>query len=154
MRALLVAALAATLSACASTPTSALVYPTYGAQQAGSAAAGFIVDLRPVTIRGQDRNEAWLGGAVGGAAGFALTRHSSGSTEALGSILGGVAGVAAGQALSQRSRPGVEVVVAVEQYGRQRVISVVQDADQQLRVGEPVWVIQGRGTRVVPRSTP
>jgi outer membrane lipoprotein SlyB len=93
---------------------------------------------------------------VGAATGYAVTRHSSGSFRGLGTILGGAAGAAIGNGISNRPKvhQGVQIFVqTTDGYGRpnRNLISVVQDNDQAIRVGQDVLLIRSRdGLSVAP----
>jgi outer membrane lipoprotein SlyB len=136
------AVVAVALAGCATSPA------TY-ASGSGYVASGVVVQVRPVAIERQGSNAGtWVGGAVGTAAGYALTRHADGSARVLGSVLGAAAGGAAGQAIASRKTPGVLVIV--RESGR--LVSVVQPATvaPALTVGETVFVVRdGAATRVV-----
>lgn len=131
------------LAGCASMPGA------YSRAGTGSVEQGVIREVRAVTIQ---PNRTWnggtiVGGAVGTAAGLALTRHARGSVNGLGAVIGGVAGGAAGQAIANRPQPGVLVIV---QTVGGRLISVVQPAGSGLRAGEVVYVVRnGSDTKVV-----
>jgi len=114
--------------------------------------------MRPVDIRQQSNSHTgmYVGGAIGGVTGYALTQHASGGFRGLGSILGTVAGGAIGNGMGNRPQvhQGVQIFVQVtDGYGRPNpnLISVVQDNDQSFRVGETVLLIRSRdGLSIAP----
>lgn len=138
--------------------TSGQVYTSKSALTAQQASLARVVAIRPVKIQVQPNGRAslYVGTAIGAATGYAVTRHSSGSFRGLGTIVGGAAGAAIGNGLSNRTRvhEGVQIFVQTKNaYGRPNpnLISVVQDADPAIRVGQDVMLIGSRdGLSVAP----
>jgi len=131
--------------------TSGRVYSDRGALSAQQAMLARVVAMRPVDIRQQSNSHTgmYVGGAIGGVTGYALTQHASGGFRGLGTILGGVAGGALGNGLGNRPKvhQGVQIFMqTTDRYGRPNpnLISVVQDNDQSLRVGQTVLLIRSR----------
>jgi outer membrane lipoprotein SlyB len=138
--------------------TSGRVYTDRGTLTAQQAILARVVAIRPVQIQVSSTGHAsmYVGTAVGAATGYAVTRHSSGSFRGLGTILGGAAGAAIGNGISNRPKvhQGVQIFVqTTDGYGRpnRNLISVVQDNDQAIRVGQDVLLIRSRdGLSVAP----
>lgn len=131
------------LAGCASVPGA------YTRAGTGMVEQGVVREVRAVTIQPRQtfNGGTLVGGAVGTAAGLALTRHARGSVNGLGAVIGGVAGGAAGQAIAGRPKPGVMVIV---QTAGGRLISVVQPEGRGIYPGEVVYVVRnGADTRVV-----
>jgi len=134
------------------------VYTDRGALTAQQASLARVVAIRPVqiSIQPNGHTSVYVGTAIGAATGYAVTRHSSGSFRGLGTIVGGAAGAAIGNGLSNRTRvhEGVQIFVQTKNaYGRPNpnLISVVQDNDQNIRVGQDVVLIGSRdGLSVAP----
>jgi outer membrane lipoprotein SlyB len=105
-----------------------------------------------------ERTSTYVGTAIGAAAGYAGTRHSSGSFRGLGTILGGAAGLAAGAAISGHhgAHPGLQIFVQkLDSPGRVygSMVAVVQDADQPFKPGDTVLLVKSRdGLAVAPVS--
>lgn len=156
----LLAILALPLCAQASTlpNTSGRVYSSASTLSSQQVSLARVVALRPVQIevKPNGRTSLYVGTAIGAASGYALTRHSSGSFRGLGTIVGGAAGAAVGNAVSNRPRvhQGVQIFVqTTNSSGRPNpnLISVVQDDDQRIRVGQDVLLIRSRdGLSVAP----
>jgi outer membrane lipoprotein SlyB len=138
--------------------TSGRVYSGTGALTEQQASLARVVAIRPVKIQVQPngRTSLYVGTAIGAATGYAVTRHSSGSFRGLGTIAGGAAGAAIGNGLSNRTRvhEGVQIFLQTKNaYGRPNpnLTSVVQDNDQNIRVGQDVLLILSRdGLSVAP----
>ncbi|MEO6878669.1 MAG: hypothetical protein ABI205_09330 [Gemmatimonadaceae bacterium] len=141
----------------ASENTSGRVYSDRGALSAQTADLARVVMIRQVAIQSQPGHTAqYLGGAVGAATGYAVTRNSAGSLRGLGTILGGAGGAMAGGMISSHgtSHPAVQIFVQRlsdngQPYGQ--IISVVQDDDQRIGNGQIVLLIRSRdGLSVAP----
>jgi outer membrane lipoprotein SlyB len=141
----------------AATNTSGRVYSAALSGQTAELAK--VVAVRPVEIKAAPSHTGTyigIGTAVGGAAGYALTRHSSGSMRGLGTIVGGAAGAGAGTLLAgvHSEHPGVQIFVQrMDGSGRPvgSLTSVVQDDDQRIGVGETVLLIRSRdGMSIAP----
>ncbi|KRE90865.1 hypothetical protein ASG87_01630 [Frateuria sp. Soil773] len=156
----LLALLALPLCASASTlpNTSGQVYTSRSALTAQQASLARVVAIRPVQIQVQPNGHTsvFVGTAIGAATGYAVTRKSSGSFRGLGTIVGGAAGAAIGNGISNRPRvhEGVQIFVqttAANGRPNPNLTSVVQDADQDIRVGQDVLLIRSRdGLSVAP----
>lgn len=136
------------LSGC-ETPTSASTFTPVQAQQVMVVEVGVIETLRPVTIQpGPSGVGAVAGGALGGIAAGSNIGRGSGSVAAGigGAVLGGMAGNAVEQRVTQRA--GVEIGVRLDSG---QLISVTQDADQQLVPGDRVRVLFGNNSVRVTR---
>lgn len=141
--------------------TSGRVYSNAGALSAQQASLARVVAIRPVQIQVQSNGHAslYVGTAIGAATGYAVTRNSSGSFRGLGTIVGGAAGAAIGNSISHRPHvhEGIQIFVqTTDGYGRPNpnLISVVQDNDQSIRVGQEVMLIRSRdGLSVAPVDT-
>jgi len=138
--------------------TSGRVYSDRGALTAQQATLARVVAIRPVQIevRSNGHTSMYVGGAVGAATGYALTRHSSGSFRGLGTIIGSVAGGALANSITNRPKvhQGVQIFVqTTDGYGRpnRNLTSVVQDNDQSFHVGQTVLLIRSRdGFSIAP----
>lgn len=142
-------------AALAATNTSGRVYSAALSEQTAELAK--VVAVRPVEIKAAPSHTGtYIGTAVGGAAGYALTRHSSGPMRGLGTIVGGAAGAGAGTLLAgvHSEHPGAQIFVQrLDGNGRPMgsLTSVVQDDDQRIDLGETVLLIRSRdGLSIAP----
>lgn len=142
----LVASLAATLSACVVAPNSGSVYSARQAQNEQSVRMASVESVREVTIdKGSSGTGTLAGAALGGLAGSAV---GGGNGAVAAGILGAVAGGLVGQNVeaNAKNRKGFEITVRLEN-GELRAIT--QDADEMFRAGERVRLLSdGRKTRV------
>lgn len=155
---MLAAATAATLTGCATTVnTSGRVYSDRGALSQQTAEVAVVVSVRNVEIKPRPGSTStYVGTAIGGAAGYAVTSHSTGAFRGLGTIIGGAAGAAAGSAVSAHTgaHPGLQIFVqrlspTGQPYGALQ--AVVQDADQAFSPGQRVLLIHSRdGNSIAP----
>ena len=133
---ILALAAASLLAGCATAPT---------AYRAGSGYVeqGVVREVRQVMVQpnGTYNLGTVIGGTVGAAAGYTLTRNMRGYASGLGTLVGGAAGAAVGQSLGNRPHPGVLVIV---QEGN-RLVSIVQGSAQGLYPGAPVFVVRNGG---------
>ena len=113
--------------------------------------AGYITSVRQVKIEGTQNGLGTATGAVvGGAAGSMV---GGGDEERLiAGVLGAVAGGLIGAATQEgvTAQTGYEYVIRLERNGED--IVVVQGADVQLGVGQPVNVVYGNRVRIIPRG--
>lgn len=139
--------------------TSGRVYTSRSALTAQQASLARVVAIRPVQIQVQSNGHAsvYVGTAIGAATGYAATRNnSSGSFRGLGTIVGGAAGAAIGNGISNRPRvhEGVQIFVQTQNASGRlnpNLTSVVQNNDQNIRVGQDVLLIRSRdGLSVAP----
>jgi outer membrane lipoprotein SlyB len=143
--AVLTAAAAITLTACAPQMASDVYYAPQ-TMRPQSVEMGVVEGLRPVRIQAGDSGVGTVGGAaLGGLAGSTIG-HGGGSVAGAigGAILGGVIGTAVERDANRRE--GVEVTVRMDNG---RMISLVQEAVEPLRPGDRVRVLSdGYTTRV------
>jgi outer membrane lipoprotein SlyB len=147
MRALIVVALAAILTACATPPRSASVYRSYQTQNEQIVRMGQVESVREVTIANRDSGTGTVAGAaLGGLAAGSNVGNGNGSVAA--GILGAVAGGMIGQRVeaNMNNRKGVEITVRLDN-GELRAIT--QEADELFRPGDRVRLLStGYTTRV------
>lgn len=126
---------------------------TYDESSIGASARvepGVIVSMRKIKID-QNTGVGGLGGAAaGGIAGSAI--GGSGRANALGAIGGAVIGGLAANAIEKKinTKEGVEVIVKLNAGS---IVSIAQQSDLELSVGQRVLVIYGRTVRVVPDNS-
>jgi len=131
------------------TPTSANSFAPAQAQQAQVVETGVIETVRPVTIQpGPTGVGAVSGAALGGIAAGSTIGRGNGAVAAGvgGAVLGGLAGNAVESRATRRA--GVEIGVRLDSG---QLISVTQDADQQLFPGDAVRVLFGHNSVRVTR---
>jgi outer membrane lipoprotein SlyB len=126
------------LVGCSAVPSkSGQVYQRGQALQVQSVQYGVVTSVRPVRIEG---TQSGVGIAAGGAIGGLLGSGFGGGngiivTSIIGALIGGVSGNAIENQVT--SRNGTEVTVKMGN----RFIAVVQEADEQFRVGDTVQII-------------
>ncbi len=124
-------------------------YATNAAQQANKVDVGVIAGVRPVQISASGAVGGVAGAAAGGVAG---SQAGMGPTSAFGaiggSVIGGLAGVASEHLISDTK--GFEYVV---RKANGEMISVAQNDEKPLRIGQRVLVIAGPQARIVPDYT-
>ena len=134
-----------TLAGCVSS-NSGSVYSRDEARREATIREGVVDSVRSVTLEGTKSPIGTLaGGAVGGIAGSNI---GGGSGQAVGAILGAIAGGMVGSAAEEgiTRKAGYEITVRLNN-GELR--SIVQEADEEFRVGERVRLVsQGGVTRV------
>jgi len=138
--------LAASCVGCAS-DLSANSYDTVDAGTVSKVVPGVVVSMRQVRVNGDNSVGTTSGAIAGGLVGASAGGHSfAGSVigATAGAIIGGTAGGAVDSSLSRQH--GVELIIKTKRYG---MLSLVQAADQHLRVGDHVLVIYGARSRVV-----
>ncbi|HKO87042.1 MAG TPA: glycine zipper 2TM domain-containing protein [Burkholderiales bacterium] len=142
----LVAAVATLILAGCVSSNSGSVYSRDEARREATIREGVVDSVRSVTLEGTKSPVGTLaGGAVGGIAGSNI---GGGSGRAVGAILGAVAGGMVGSAAEEgiTRKAGYEITVRLNN-GELR--SIVQEADEEFRVGERVRLVsQGGVTRV------
>ncbi|MGH8678430.1 MAG: glycine zipper 2TM domain-containing protein, partial [Burkholderiales bacterium] len=104
--------------------------------------------VREVQIEGRRSAVGAIGGgAIGGIAGSTVgTGKGSAISSVVGAIIGGVAGSTVEEKVT--ARPGLEITVRL---GDDKLVAVVQEADEQFKVGERVRILSGQGTSRVTR---
>lgn len=130
--------------------TSARSYGRQSTLGANEVTMGIVLYTRSVDIENRQPRMN-TGTAIGGAVGYAVARHTDSSVGRLvGTTLGGVVGTSIQQHLGNRK--GIEVFVRNEEG---KTISVVQDDDQSISVGQPVLLVGRKSEmRVVPIREP
>jgi len=139
-RSLLIALLAAFITAGCASSTSSKVYPRHQAQQAWRVDYGKVAGVDAVTIEG---DRSYLGRAGGGYVGYEVGRAAvDGSGRGVAGAVGAVAGAVAGDAIEERvtRTQGLQITIELEKGS---TIAIVQAADQQFQVGERVKILRG-----------
>lgn len=135
------------LTGCATSSDSAQVYSKGQMRQMHEVEYGKILDIKNVKMEGDKNDLLTLGGtALGGLAGSNIGK---GSGSVAGAIVGAMAGGLASEAVQRNNtKNAYELTVQME---KGRTVSIVQEADVVLTVGQRVKVITGGGTaRVLP----
>lgn len=135
--------------------TSSKHYGRQGALRAHDVQTGTVVMVRRVSI--DNRSKANAGTAIGAVVGYGAARQVKNrdvrsATRIAGGVIGGVAGGSLYSRMSRRE--GIEVFVRiVGKRGQLQMISVVQDDDGPVAVGDDVLLVgTGRDMRVVPAN--
>lgn len=149
LRAVMVAALAGSLGACASSMMSSNQVDRGDVGRVGQSYSGVVIDARQVTIGG---TKSGTGAVVGGVIGAAAGSQVGGGQDdrILAGIVGATAGALIGDAVEEGAtqQPGVEYAIRLDSGD---VIYVVQPADYIIRNGTRVDVVVTNGrARVVP----
>ena len=144
----LCAALAASLAGCGPS-YSPNTYASNAVQQANKVDQGVLVGVRPVDVSASGSTGAVVGGAAGGIAG---SQVGSGVGSALGALGGSLVGGIAGSAAEHVSGDSHAFEYIVRKPNGD-LISVTQNDEVPLTVGQKVLVISGNQARVVPDYT-
>lgn len=141
------------LNAAHASDTSSKHYGRQGALRAHDVQTGTVVMVRPVSI--DNRSKANAGTAIGAAVGYGAARQvksrdARSAARIAGGVIGGVVGGSVYNRMSRRE--GIEVFVrTVGKRGQLQMVSIVQDADVLVAVGDEVLLVgSGREMRVVP----
>lgn len=127
-----------TLSGCASSP-SGKVYSRDQARTSHSVYYGTILRVEEVTIEGTQTGAGTLGGgALGGVAGSGV---GSGTGRGLAIVGGAILGAIAGSAAEKGATTEVGVEIEVE-LDNGEIIAVVQEKDDEYRVGDRVRILK------------
>lgn len=111
---------------------------------------GVIVDVRTVTIQGQNSGGALIGGVAGGVAGSTIGR---GSGSVLASVGGALAGAFIG-GLTQKELSEQKALQYIVRLANGNMITVIQGMNNRLAVGQRVFVLYGRETHLIPDTLP
>ncbi|MBV8679603.1 MAG: glycine zipper 2TM domain-containing protein [Aquitalea sp.] len=136
------------LAGCA-TSDSATVYSQGQMRHAQTVQLGTVISVNNVKMEGQNNELLTLGGAALG--GLAGSNIGGGKGAIAGGIVGALAGGFGANAAQRTigSKNALEVTVKLDDSGR--MVSIVQDADIPLNVGQRVRLLTGGGNdRVVP----
>ncbi|GHT88553.1 lipoprotein [Alphaproteobacteria bacterium] len=125
---------------------------TYSSANVGEVAkteSGIVVSLRRVEIKpdSKDLGVGALAGGVGGAAIGSAFGKGGGKTAAM--IGGGLLGAAAGNAIQNRSKPGIEYIVKLDNGD---LVTLAQGPEPAITVGQRVFVVKSEkgSSRIVP----
>lgn len=111
---------------------------------------GVIVDVRTVTIQGQNSGGALIGGVAGGVAGSTIGR---GSGSVLASVGGALAGAFIG-GLTQKELSEQKALQYIVRLTDGNMITVIQGMNNRLAVGQRVFVLYGQETHLIPDTLP
>ncbi len=143
---ILVTAIAATLSACA-TSNSGDVYSREDARKVQTVRMGVVEGIRQVKLEGTKSPVGTIAGAaVGGIAGSTVGGNDK--VTAIATVIGAVAGAVAGAAIEEgiTREDGIEITVKLDNG---TLIAIVQEATEKFTPGERVRLIESNGnTRV------
>jgi outer membrane lipoprotein SlyB len=141
LRHLLIVALAATLTACAST----------GNQGEMTIRQGVIEQINATTI--QSNHHQGVGAVLGGVAGLGIgSLIGAGTGRDVAMVLGAVGGAVAGNEIQKRNDQPTPAQQIFVRTGSGVLVSVTQPVNANLRVGQRVYVEgSGESARVVPQ---
>ena len=141
-RLLAVLFLGVALAACA-TSKSGDVYTRDQARREMTVRNGVVESVRNVTMEGTKSGVGAIAGAAAG--GVAGSHVGGGSGEIVGAVFGAVLGGLAGAAVEEgvTKKNAQEITIKLDNG---QLISVVQEAGEAFRPGEPVRVLSGDGT--------
>jgi outer membrane lipoprotein SlyB len=148
MKMILMAALVASLAACAT--SSPDVIQRGDAQRLSQVQDGTVLSIRPVTVDGsQSGLGAAAGGVVGGVAGSSVGGRREGVVVGvLGAVLGGVVGNAAERAGTRES--AVEIIVQLRNGERRAIVQA--QGNESLVPGDAVVLVTSGGKTRVTRA--
>jgi outer membrane lipoprotein SlyB len=136
------------LNGCATQSKSANVVSASQAQREQTVRLATVESVREVTIKRDNTGVGTLGGAaLGGIAGSSI---GGGRGQIAGAVAGAIAGGIAGQAIenSTNEKKGLEITVKLDNG---EVRALVQEGDEQFRVGERVRLLTLDGVTRVTR---
>ncbi|HDS16803.1 MAG TPA: glycine zipper 2TM domain-containing protein [Proteobacteria bacterium] len=115
------------------------IYRHHEAQRSLSVYYGTILELREVTIEGENSGAGGvLGGITGGIAGSTI---GSGRGRVLATLGGALAGAAAGTLLEQESTTKAALEFTIE-LDNGRLLAIVQENDGHYRVGDRIRLLE------------
>ncbi len=133
-----VSLLSAFLVACASS-NSGSVYSRDDARRVQTVKTGIVENVRAVKLEGTKSPIGTVaGGAIGGVAGGSIG-NGKGSTigAVVGAVVGGIAGAAIEEGVTRKD--ALEITVKLDSGA---LIAIVQEADEQFKVGDKVRLIE------------
>ncbi len=146
--ALIAAALAAFLTACAAPGLGGGSYSREQARREQTVRMGYVESVREVKLEGTRSGVGPGAGAVAGGIAGSSIGHRRGA--ALGAVAGAVVGGIAGQAAEQglTAKRGVEVTVKLDNG---QMLAIMQEADETFRPGDRVRILSDGATSRVTR---
>jgi len=118
--------------------------------EANRVAQGVIVDVRQVQIQGNSQAGALTGGLAGGVAASTVGRGK-------GSILASVGGALLGAfigGITQKELSEQKALQYIVRLADGNMITVIQGMKHRFAVGQRVFVLYGRETRLIPDTLP
>ena len=148
MKNLLIAAVVASLAACAT--SSPDVIQRGDAQRLSQVQDGTVLSIRPVTVDGSQSGVGTVaGGVIGGVAGSSVGGHREGlAVGVLGAVLGGVIGNAAERAGTREN--AVEILIQLRNGERRAIVQA--KGNETLLAGDPVVLVTTGGKTRVTRA--
>jgi len=148
MKNLLIAAVVASLAACAT--SSPDVIQRGDAQRLSQVQDGTVLSIRPVTVDGSQSGVGTVaGGVIGGVAGSSVGGHREGlAVGVLGAVLGGVIGNAAERAGTRES--AVEILIQLRNGERRAIVQAV--GGESIAPGDAVVLVTTGGKTRVTRA--
>jgi outer membrane lipoprotein SlyB len=125
-------------------------YDTTAVQKANPVEQGVIVGVRPVDVTTQGDTGAVTGAAAGAIAGSQVP--GAGTTSALGALGGGLIGSLVGRS-AEKVAGKTTAFEYIVRKSDDKLISVTQQNETPLAVGQHVLVIAGTQARIVPDYT-
>ena len=117
---------------------------------ASAVAQGVIVDVRTVSIQGSNGAGSVLGGVAGGVAASTIGR---GAGSVLASVGGALAGAFIG-GITQNELTKQQALQYIVRLADGDMINVIQGLNNPLSVGQKVFVLYGKETRLIPDTLP
>ena len=118
--------------------------------QASAVAQGVIVDVRTVSIQGSSGTGSVLGGVAGGVAASTIGR---GAGSVLASVGGALAGAFIG-GITQNELTKQQALQYIVRLTDGDMINVIQGLNNPLSVGQKVFILYGKETRLIPDTLP
>ena len=148
MKTFLIAALVASLAACAT--SSPDVIQRGDAQRLSQVQDGTVLSIRPVTVDGSQSGVGTVaGGVIGGVAGSSVGGHREGlAVGVLGAVLGGVIGNAAERAGTREN--AVEILIQLRNGERRAIVQAV--GGETIVPGDAVVLVTTGGKTRVTRA--
>jgi len=148
MKNLLIAAVVASLAACAT--SSPDVIQRGDAQRLSQVQDGTVLSIRPVTVDGSQSGVGTVaGGVIGGVAGSSVGGHREGLVVGvLGAVIGGVVGNAAERAGTREN--AVEILIQLRNGERRAIVQAV--GSETIAPGDAVVLVTTGGKTRVTRA--
>ena len=111
---------------------------------------GVIIDVRPVQIQGGSQSGSLVGGIAGG---VAASTVGEGSGSVLASVGGALLGAFIG-GVTQKELTSQEALQYIVRLSDGNIITVIQGKKNRLAVGQRVFILYGKETRLIPDNVP
>ncbi|MGN0904291.1 MAG: glycine zipper 2TM domain-containing protein [Alphaproteobacteria bacterium] len=109
---------------------------------------GVVVDVRTVQIQGDSQSGSVVGGVAGGFVGSTI---GQGRGSVLASVGGALVGALVG-GLTQKELSEQKALQYIVRLKDGNLVTVIQGLDNRIAVGQPVLILYGKETRLIPET--